>query len=227
MFEETGHLSSTDYENGRQRPYFESLNFDEGELSDDTDIIDGNSAICSQRSDVSNVSSLEPGRSPVPSIHSRKTINSPPSLLPTVSSDSSASRDNTERNQMPLFSASATSTSNLNFSTCARSAIDKLWTDVERKLNTSLSTHDGLVRLILHQQLMLSKQGSQISLLEKEVRELRRNANYEMNSLEDIHSAPFGPVNTFQEYVDLSTQLKTDVSFFEKSVSNTPLLFFC
>ncbi len=61
----------------------------------------------------------------------------------------------------------------MNFAGNSRGTIENLWMSVENKLQTSLNSNEGLIKLLLHQQLLLSKQTSEIQLLKNEVADLR------------------------------------------------------
>ena len=99
--------------------------------------------------------------------------------------------------------------------------IDHLWTSVEKKLQTPLNTSEGLVKLLLHQQLLLAKQSTQIEQLRSEVTELRYTVN-SVQATSNQHTETgslFLPATSFKEYLQLSSTLKKDKRLHEQAVS--------
>ena len=98
----------------------------------------------------------------------------------------------------------AASTSNLNFSA---SNLPRLQEEVETKLGCKLSTPNGLVKLLLTQQMLLAKQSTVLKSLRDQVAQLNQQMHWN-GYQSDEGSDDIRAVDSFQEYIDLAEKAK-------------------
>jgi len=112
--------------------------------------------------------------------------------------------DSTDADNQPSVPIGA-STSNLNFS---GSNLPMLQEEVESKLGCKLNTPNGLVKLLLTQQMLLAKQSTLLKSLRDEVAQLNKKMHWNEYQGDEDSDDPTIRADSFQEYINLAEKTK-------------------